>query len=49
MTVTTENRFFHHRRLVKQSTASATWMVAAHAWDIAGAVRAGLRTVFTNQ
>lgn len=25
------------------------WMVAVHAWDIAGAARAGLRTAFITQ
>jgi len=35
--------------LVKQDTAITTWMVAAHAWDVAGAARAGLRTAFITQ
>jgi len=35
--------------LVKPNTAIATWMVATHAWDIAGAARAGLKTAFINQ
>ena len=35
--------------LVKQNDPGEMWMVAAHAWDIMGAVSAGLRTVFINQ
>ncbi|WP_414623847.1 HAD-IA family hydrolase [Calothrix sp. CCY 0018] len=35
--------------LVKQDDLSDVWMVAAHAWDIAGAVRADLRTAFITQ
>lgn len=33
-------------RLGLQKAEGETWMVAAHAWDIAGAARAGLRTAF---
>ncbi len=33
----------------KRDTKSDVWMVAAHAWDIAGASRAGLRTAFITQ
>lgn len=33
----------------KQDTNSDVWMVAAHAWDIAGAIGAGLRTAFITQ
>lgn len=33
-------------RLALNESAGETWMVAAHAWDIAGAARAGLRTAF---
>lgn len=33
-------------RLALREAAGETWMVAAHAWDIAGAARAGLRTAF---
>lgn len=32
--------------LVQQNDSDATWMIAAHAWDIAGAVRASLKTAF---
>ncbi len=32
--------------LALERSAAETWMVAAHAWDIAGASRAGLRTAF---
>lgn len=32
--------------LVKQDAEGDIWMVAAHAWDIAGAARAGLKTAF---
>ncbi|MGB3759173.1 MAG: HAD family hydrolase [Rivularia sp. (in: cyanobacteria)] len=35
--------------LVKQDALSEVWMVAAHAWDIAGAARADLRTAFITQ
>jgi len=35
--------------LVKQNDPGEMWMVAAHAWDIMGAVSAGLRTVFISQ
>jgi 2-haloacid dehalogenase len=35
--------------LAKQDVEGDIWMVAAHAWDIAGAACAGLRTVFINQ
>lgn len=33
----------------KQGIAGDRWLVAAHAWDIAGACRAGLRTAFITQ
>lgn len=33
----------------KQDTSGDVWMVAAHAWDIVGASRAGLRTAFITQ
>ena len=33
-------------RLALKESGGETWMVAAHAWDIAGAARAGLRTAF---
>jgi 2-haloacid dehalogenase len=33
-------------RLALEESNGETWMVAAHAWDIAGAARAGLRTAF---
>ena len=35
--------------LPKQDAEGDVWMVAAHAWDIAGAARAGLRTAFITQ
>jgi 2-haloacid dehalogenase len=35
--------------LVKRDIQDDVWMVAAHAWDIAGAARAGLRTAFITQ
>ena len=35
--------------LAKQDAEGDVWMVAAHAWDIAGAACAGLRTVFITQ
>lgn len=35
--------------LVKQDTQCDIWMVAAHAWDIAGAACAGLKTAFITQ
>lgn len=33
-------------QLLPQVAAGSVWMVAAHAWDIAGAIRAGLKTAF---
>lgn len=33
-------------QLALKESGGETWMVAAHAWDIAGAARAGLRTAF---
>lgn len=35
--------------LPKQDAEGDVWMVAVHAWDIAGAARAGLRTAFITQ
>ncbi|WP_399317942.1 HAD-IA family hydrolase [Trichocoleus sp. FACHB-69] len=35
--------------LAKQDVKGDIWMVAAHAWDIAGAACAGLRTAFINK
>lgn len=35
--------------MAKQNAEGDLWMVAAHAWDIAGAARAGLRTAFIIQ
>ncbi|WP_166482422.1 haloacid dehalogenase type II [Scytonema sp. UIC 10036] len=35
--------------LVKQDNKSDIWMVAVHAWDIAGAKNAGLKTAFITQ
>ncbi len=33
-------------QMLQQSATGEVWMVAAHAWDIAGAIRAGLKTAF---
>ncbi len=44
ISVTKPNRAAY--RLALEESAGETWMVAAHAWDIAGAARAGLRTAF---
>jgi 2-haloacid dehalogenase len=33
----------------KHDSQGDVWMVAAHAWDIAGASRAGLKTAFISQ
>jgi len=33
-------------QLLQQNTQGEIWMIAAHAWDIAGAIRAGLKTAF---
>jgi 2-haloacid dehalogenase len=35
--------------MARREAEGETWMVAAHAWDIAGASRAGLRTAFITQ
>ncbi|HEY9875247.1 MAG TPA: haloacid dehalogenase type II [Candidatus Obscuribacterales bacterium] len=35
--------------LVNQDGSEDVWMVAVHAWDIAGAARAGLKTAFITQ
>lgn len=35
--------------LPKRDAEGDVWMVAVHAWDIAGAARAGLRTAFVTQ
>jgi 2-haloacid dehalogenase len=35
--------------LVTQGAEGDVWMVAVHAWDIAGAANSGLRTAFINQ
>lgn len=35
--------------MTRRDTQEDVWMVAAHAWDIAGATRAGLRTAFITQ
>ncbi len=44
ISVTKPNRAAYE--LALERFAGETWMVAAHAWDIAGAARAGLRTAF---
>ncbi len=33
-------------QLLRQNALGEIWMIAAHAWDIAGAIRAGLKTAF---
>ncbi|WP_413167947.1 HAD family hydrolase [Capilliphycus salinus ALCB114379] len=33
-------------QLLGQNASGEIWMIAAHAWDIAGAIRAGLKTAF---
>jgi 2-haloacid dehalogenase len=33
-------------QLLQQNEQGEIWMIAAHAWDIAGALRAGLKTAF---
>ncbi len=35
-----------YRLAVEHSAGADLWMIAAHAWDIAGASRAGMRTAF---
>lgn len=35
--------------LARREAHGETWMVAAHAWDIQGAARAGFRTVFISE
>jgi 2-haloacid dehalogenase len=35
--------------MARRASEGETWMIAAHAWDIAGAVRAGLHTVFISR
>lgn len=35
--------------MAKQNSEGDLWMVAAHAWDVAGAARAGLKTAFIIQ
>jgi len=35
--------------MVERNTQDNVWMVTAHAWDIAGAGRAALRTAFITQ
>lgn len=44
ISVTKPNRAVYE--LALERSRGGTWMVAAHAWDIAGASRAGLRTAF---
>lgn len=33
-------------QLLRQNAQGEIWMIAAHAWDIAGAIRAGIKTAF---
>ena len=35
--------------LLRQEIVGEAWMIAAHAWDIAGAARAGYKTAFITQ
>lgn len=35
--------------MIQKDSKGEIWLVAAHAWDIAGAARAGLKTVFVTQ
>ena len=44
ISVTKPNRAVY--QLALEDSRGETWMIAAHAWDIAGASRAGLRTAF---
>lgn len=44
ISVTKPNRAVYQMAL--ERAAGETWLLAAHAWDIAGAARAGLRTAF---
>jgi 2-haloacid dehalogenase len=44
ISVTKPNRAVY--QLALERSGAETWMVAAHAWDIAGASRAGLKTAF---
>lgn len=44
ISITKPNRAVYE--LALERSGPRTWMVAAHAWDIAGASRAGLRTAF---
>jgi 2-haloacid dehalogenase len=34
--------------MARREAKGETWMVAAHAWDIQGAIHAGFRTVFVS-
>ena len=36
-------------KMVKTDNLSQTWLVAAHAWDIMGAIQVGMRTAFVTQ
>ena len=36
-------------KMVKTQNLSQTWLVAAHAWDIMGAIQVGMRTAFVTQ
>jgi 2-haloacid dehalogenase len=46
ISITKPNRAAY--QLALERSGGETWMVAAHAWDIAGASRAGLRTAFVS-
>lgn len=36
-------------KMIPVDNLSRTWLIAAHAWDIAGAIRVGMKTAFVNQ
>ena len=36
-------------KMVKTDNLDRTWLVAAHAWDIMGAIRVGMKTAFVTQ
>lgn len=44
ISITKPNRAAY--QLALERSGVETWMVAAHAWDVAGASRAGLKTAF---
>ena len=36
-------------QMIPTDNLDRTWLIAAHAWDIAGAIRVGMKTAFVNQ